>query len=345
MNLRAIRRLFWSIIIVGAFACMMTPAVHGQCVGVCGDVNGDGSLNTADVIALSYYTNTATWLTGDPLCADVDGDPGITIRDLSVLVDKVFWNTASPDCEPDGSPYVPLPNSGYRLRHNLLSVRTLAPRMMLHIELTVPNPTMAISIPLLVLVDGVPAAFGIIDSTAQQGGDFDNFNFGDERSANVPPGHIMGGFVDYEPGYTTGRLWLGSVELLNPPQFTPHIITVVPVEIPSGNNTPMAVQGITREGWAINVETCIVCRPGDISNDGVVTSADVITMVNSIFKCGICYPYPVFAAGDMNCDGTRNSTDIIALVNYVFKGGAPPCDVENVCTILSTDPAGAWICP
>lgn len=343
MDYRANRMILWPAIVIGLLSFQVT--LHAQCVGVCGDVDENGEINTADVIALASYTHRAQWVGGDPSCADVDGYAGITIRDLSVLVDMVFSGTAMLDCEPDASAYTPLPNSGYRLRHNLLSVRTLAPRMMLHIELTVPDPTMAVSIPILVLVDGVPAAFGVIDSTTQQGGDFDNFSFGDERSANIPPGHLLGGYVDYEPGYTTGRMWLGSVELLNPPQFTPHIITVVPVEIPSGDNTPMVVQGITRDGWAINVETCIVCRPGDISNDGVVTSADVITMVNSLFKCGICYPYPVFAAGDINCSGTRNTSDIIALVNYVFKGGAPPCDVENVCNILSTDPGGVWICP
>jgi hypothetical protein len=216
--------------------------------------------------------------------------------------------------------------------------------MVLHFELTAPDPTMAVSIPLQVLVDGVPAEFAVIDSTTQAGGDFDLFSLADARTADVPPGHIMGGYVDYEPGYGSGTLLLGSVELLNPPQFSPHIITVTPVEIPPGDNTPMAVKGVTREGWALNVETCIICLPGDLNNDRTVNAADILTAIYSAFKCGICYPYPSHAAADMDCSGSFTAVDIIALINYVFKSGVAPCDVESECTI-SINQGDGWSCP
>ena len=48
--------------------------------------------------------------------------------------------------------------------------------------------------------------------------------------------------------------------------------------------------------------------------------------VNFVFKSG-AEPQPCMAASDTNCDGTANSADIIKLVNYVFKSQDPPCDV------------------
>ena len=58
---------------------------------------------------------------------------------------------------------------------------------------------------------------------------------------------------------------------------------------------------------------------------GTITSADIIGLVNFVFKGGDP-PLPCVAAGDVNCGGTVTSADIIALVNYVFKGGLAPCD-------------------
>ncbi len=63
---------------------------------------------------------------------------------------------------------------------------------------------------------------------------------------------------------------------------------------------------------------------GDVNSTGTINSADIIFLVNHVFKGG---PQPACAgvSGDVNCTGTLNSADIIYLVNYVFKGGVPPC--------------------
>jgi hypothetical protein len=77
---------------------------------------------------------------------------------------------------------------------------------------------------------------------------------------------------------------------------------------------------------------------GDENGSGLVTSGDIIYLVNYVFKGG-SDPMPCKAAGDLNCDGVVNSSDIIFLVNHVFKGGPPPC---NVGALIS---AGTWHCP
>lgn len=63
---------------------------------------------------------------------------------------------------------------------------------------------------------------------------------------------------------------------------------------------------------------------GDVNADGVHTSADVIQLVNHLFKGGPP-PLPVPSAGDVNRSGSLTSADVISLVNYVFKSGTPPC--------------------
>ncbi|TDI72683.1 MAG: hypothetical protein E2O84_08455 [Bacteroidetes bacterium] len=82
---------------------------------------------------------------------------------------------------------------------------------------------------------------------------------------------------------------------------------------------------------------CLISDPGDVNGDALVTSSDIIALVNFVFKGG-SGPIPCVAAGDINCNGAVTSADIIALVAYVFKGGTPPCDP---CTII---PA-VWSCP
>lgn len=65
------------------------------------------------------------------------------------------------------------------------------------------------------------------------------------------------------------------------------------------------------------------CSRGDVNLSGAINSADIIYMVNFVFKGGappLCSP----TAGDVNCNGVTNSADIIYMVNHVFKGGPPP---------------------
>jgi hypothetical protein len=66
-------------------------------------------------------------------------------------------------------------------------------------------------------------------------------------------------------------------------------------------------------------------RPaGDVTADGVVTSSDVIFLVNYAFKSG---PAPVpLAYGDVDMTCTIATADIIYMVNYIFKGGPEPND-------------------
>jgi hypothetical protein len=63
---------------------------------------------------------------------------------------------------------------------------------------------------------------------------------------------------------------------------------------------------------------------GDANGDWMVTSADVVYLLNYLFVGGPA-PEP-WQAGDVNCDGIINGADVAYLSNYLFVGGpAPGC--------------------
>lgn len=70
---------------------------------------------------------------------------------------------------------------------------------------------------------------------------------------------------------------------------------------------------------------CPIAITGDVNINGTITSADIIALVNYVFKGGDA-PLPCEAAGDVNCTESVTSADIIYLVVHVFKGGPVPCD-------------------
>ena len=83
---------------------------------------------------------------------------------------------------------------------------------------------------------------------------------------------------------------------------------------------------------------CLVTMTGDVNTDANHTSADIIYLVNFVFKGGPA-PLPCPAAGDVDCSLSVTSADIIYMVNFVFKGGVAPCDI---CPDIL---AGNWTCP
>ena len=82
---------------------------------------------------------------------------------------------------------------------------------------------------------------------------------------------------------------------------------------------------------------CPIVMTGDVNKSGGIGSADIIYLVNYIFKDGPD-PLPCLGAADVNCSGTVVASDIITLVNFVFKAMAPPCDA---CTLFPE----TWSCP
>jgi len=62
---------------------------------------------------------------------------------------------------------------------------------------------------------------------------------------------------------------------------------------------------------------------GDVNNDEIINSADVVYLINYLFKFGPDPMWPINRA-DVNNDEVINSADIVYLINYLFKAGPSP---------------------
>lgn len=61
---------------------------------------------------------------------------------------------------------------------------------------------------------------------------------------------------------------------------------------------------------------------GDANQDGYVTIADAVFMVNYLFRNG---PVPSCSnCADVNCNCEVNVLDVVYLINYLFRSGNPP---------------------
>jgi len=81
------------------------------------------------------------------------------------------------------------------------------------------------------------------------------------------------------------------------------------------------------DGLGDACDPLLVALTGDVNLSSTLTSADIIYIVNFVFKSG-AVPMPCEAGGDVNCSGNVTSSDIIYMVNHVFKSDAAPCDVD-----------------
>lgn len=61
---------------------------------------------------------------------------------------------------------------------------------------------------------------------------------------------------------------------------------------------------------------------GDATGDGIVDVADVVFLLNYLYKGG-AEPSP-YGRGDVTGDGLIDVADAIYLLNYLYKGGPPP---------------------
>lgn len=61
---------------------------------------------------------------------------------------------------------------------------------------------------------------------------------------------------------------------------------------------------------------------GDVNRDGVIDLADVVFLINYLFRGGTA-PVPL-RLGDPNADCVVNLGDVVFLINYLYKGGLAP---------------------
>ena len=139
------------------------------------------------------------------------------------------------------------------------------------------------------------------------------------------------------------ELWTGSGELWRV-TFVPRdtgTITIDSTHLPPANSleiyTPQAAP--IPYQWEAKTVTVVAGMPtGNVNGDEVTSSADLVYMVNFLYREGIP-PQHCTATGDVDCSGQLDVLDIMKCVNYVFKRGPKPCNVAGLVG------AGVWECP
>jgi len=76
---------------------------------------------------------------------------------------------------------------------------------------------------------------------------------------------------------------------------------------------------------------CSVPVVGDTDLDGLITPVDILCLAHQVLLGDPCVQ-PCEAAGDMNCDGVVNSADVISLVRHQYYQGKDLC---NICHEIS----------
>lgn len=76
------------------------------------------------------------------------------------------------------------------------------------------------------------------------------------------------------------------------------------------------------ETWSTQTWKFYVFLRGDANGDGKLSVADVVFLINYLFKGGTA-PNPLWT-GDANCDVNVRIADVVYLINYLFKSGSPP---------------------
>jgi len=309
---------------------------------LCGDLNLSNTVTSADVLAFKDFVLKGIEPAAEHGCMDLDGYEGVTLRDMLRHTHYVYIGVLQPNCGPGGPFLVPVSDTGYQLIYNNL-IPPGDTMVSLHVDVRTAYYVQGVSLFLRVLVNGqTPQLSG--DTAFNPNSIWSTVEFGDSSSAEVPPGYLMGGAIKFTGlGPPSGRYPLGRAELTLPPSSEYREVTLELVEWPPGDNAPMvvlngnsnydAVVALALRPWTVDLT-------GDANNDRALTAADVIWLVNYVFKAGKT-PYPVPATGDVDCSASVTSSDIIKLVNHVFKSGTAPCDVEAECTINLDQ----WTCP
>jgi hypothetical protein len=130
--------------------------------------------------------------------------------------------------------------------------------------------------------------------------------FGGGLPLDTPSNEIA--WISFTP-LDTGRIMIDSIFL--PPAS--HLSAVDPV-----------AQSLPVE-WIAPVLTVVPCPAvmGDCNHDGKVTSADIIVSLGAVWKCG--RPPEPWWILDVDCNGVAVAADIITLINHIFRGAALPC--------------------
>jgi hypothetical protein len=91
----------------------------------------------------------------------------------------------------------------------------------------------------------------------------------------------------------------------------------------NGSLREVEIQASTPEGQEMAATGSFpISHRGDMNDDGLLTSSDVILALNCVFSLTQNCP---LGRADLNCDGQLTSADAVLVINAAFLGEPPPC--------------------
>ncbi len=88
---------------IGIILSAPTASLNAEC-GLCGDLNGDGSINIVDLVAFSNMCNQFPPI--EPACpqgADMDCNGAVFCSEMTILINYMFYGGPAP-CDTDEWP-------------------------------------------------------------------------------------------------------------------------------------------------------------------------------------------------------------------------------------------------
>ena len=324
-------------IFISALGCLLTftrPAL-GQCPTMCGDANGSSTLTSGDWQAMMNWIYHSIPAPGALDCAESDGYENITLSDPIYFMHCVFvCDPPTFNCDSPLAPRVPVPTDSARVYYSNIfpagdsSVTIELGSLWKHYAL-------GLTLPVLFTVDGQPASVEVLETGPDSIWFFSTSN---TAVPGAPAGHCLLGYESLWDPFTRDHK-IARIRLSLPPADSDRTILMAPTGL-APHNIPAAVHDWPWDFpvWEPQIFPCLVTLTGDVDESSAITSADVIYLINFIFKSGLD-PVPCEATADANCDGQVTTADTIELINFVFKGGDPPC---NACAAVGD---GVWACP
>jgi hypothetical protein len=140
-----------------------------------------------------------------------------------------------------------------------------------------------------------------------------------QGEAVVFSGSATGGLTPYTfDWYSDVDGYLGSGEIVT----TSTLSSVVRDQVVIPHTITLTVTDLNGMSDNACISVFIDFVRGDANADGVINVADIVCVVNFLYRNGD--PPTPMEAGDANCDGIVNVADVVYLVNYLYRGGDPP---------------------
>ena len=329
-----------------AFSIPTVPSAQ-----VCGDVNGSGLLNIADVTYLFAYLGGGGPPPVNFFDSEVDDFELITMRDLYTIHVRIYAGGPPPICGPANAAFPAPLDSAFILSYGA-NIPPNSTTATLALELTMPQQVAMFTLPLRIRVGDEIPQIDTLDFSALTPLAYPRY------LVDSSEGTVAAAIFDIRGGASldTGVVSLAELGLSFAPSPEPRLVTIEfvtlsPAQAPAPDSSfyPMLLLPATFPSFAsvgirpLLRRKCDSNGGNDLDQDCVENTLDNCPNTHNESQldsdgdgfgdaCDLCPTVATFCpgccqlAGDANYDGSTNIADVTFLIARIFaSGSAPPC--------------------